>query len=207
MALPLLPEDKLVGVFSILEQEIFDLSEIENELIKKLKFYYKRTWIVGEKEFSIFSAENSTNNGAETYHKTLKTLSDLSKIILDYEIEYQRLEQGLQITRKLSKKNIENAERRNACKDKLQDGTFSTTQYLNAISLTIGHTSRLSQDDSINELFHSDDDTLQNICLICCQQWKEHLHSSLVVMQIYAEVVDRNLLMKICTVPSVVVIY
>ena len=64
------------------------------------------------------SAENSTNNGAETYHKTLKTfvkvhhpniwkfLSDLSKIILDYEIEYQRLEQGLQITRKLSKKNI-----------------------------------------------------------------------------------------------------
>ena len=99
------------------------------------------------KELSIFSADNATNNGAETCHKSLKSfvkvhhlniwkfLFDLNKIILDYEIEYQRLDQGLRITRKSSKKNIENAERRKACKDKLQDGTFSTTQYLNAISL------------------------------------------------------------------------
>ena len=64
MALPLLPEDKIVAVFSILEQENFNLREVENELIKKLKFYYKKTWIVGEKVLSIFSAENSTNNGA-----------------------------------------------------------------------------------------------------------------------------------------------
>ena len=63
-----------------------------------------------------------------------KFLSDLDKIILDYEIEYQRFEQGLQITRKSSKKNIENAERRKASKDKLQAETLSTTQYLNAIS-------------------------------------------------------------------------
>ena len=55
-----------------MEHETFNLSEGENELIKKLKFYYKRTWIVGEKELSVFSAENATNNGAEAYHKTLK---------------------------------------------------------------------------------------------------------------------------------------
>ena len=122
MALPLLPEDKLVGVFSILEREIFNLSEIENELIKKLKFYYQKTCIVGETVLSIFFSENATNNGAETYYKTLKLfvkvhhpniwkfLSDLNKIILYYEIEYQRLEQGLQISRKLSKKDIENAD-------------------------------------------------------------------------------------------------
>ena len=55
-----------------MEHETFKLNEGENELIKKLKFYYKRTWIVGEKELSVFSAENATNNGAEAYHKTLK---------------------------------------------------------------------------------------------------------------------------------------
>ena len=87
-------------------------------------------------------------------------MSDLNKIILDYEIEYQRLKQGLQITRKSSKKKIENAERRKACKDKLHDGTFSATQYITAISLTIGHTSKISQDHSIDESIHSDDDTL-----------------------------------------------
>ena len=155
---------KISTIFFNIENETFNLSEGENELLKKLKFYYKRTWIVGEKE-SVFSAENATNNGAEAYHKTLKLfvkvhhpniwnfLSDLDKISRDYENEYQRLEQGLQITRKSSTKNIENAKCRKECKEKLQDGTFSTAQYLTATSLTIGHTSKLHHEGSMMNQF------------------------------------------------------
>ena len=43
-------------------------------------------------------------------------LSELNKVILDFELEYQRLEQGLEITRK-PETNIGNAARRNACKE------------------------------------------------------------------------------------------
>ena len=98
------PEDKLIGVFLLLEREIFHLSEIENELTKMIKFYYKSTWIFGETKLSTFSSENAINNGAETtYHKTLKLfiivhhsnlwkfLSDIDYIILDNEIECQKV--------------------------------------------------------------------------------------------------------------------
>ena len=85
------------------------------------------------------------------------------------KLNVKRLEQGLEINRKSSRKIFENTERRNACKDKLQAATFSTTQNLNAVSLAIGNTSKLSMDDSIDEPIPSDNDTLQNTCLICYQ--------------------------------------
>ena len=125
MALPLLPESDILGAFSLLQQEIFYHNEIEDQLIKKLKVYYKKTWIIGQKGLSVFSAENATNNGAEAFHKTLKSvitvhhpniwkfLFDLNNVILDFELEYQRLEQGLEITRKPKRQTSENAARRN----------------------------------------------------------------------------------------------
>ena len=101
MAMPLLPESEILGAFSLLEQEMFHHNETEDQLIKMLKVYYKKTWIIGQKKLSVFSAENATNNGAEAFHKTLKSvstvhhpniwkfLSDLNKVILDFELEYQ----------------------------------------------------------------------------------------------------------------------
>ena len=49
MALPLLPETEILGILSQLE-------------------------IIGEKPLSVFSSEHATNNGAETFHKTLKSV-------------------------------------------------------------------------------------------------------------------------------------
>ena len=74
MALPLLPEREILGAFFLLEQETFYYYEIEDLLIKKLKVYYKKTWIIGQKGLSVFSTENATNNGAEAFHKTLKSV-------------------------------------------------------------------------------------------------------------------------------------
>ena len=69
MVLPLLPETEILGIFSQLETQTFEFSEIVNNLINKFKRYYKKTWIIGEKPLSVFSSEHATNNGAERFIK------------------------------------------------------------------------------------------------------------------------------------------
>ena len=141
----------------------------------------------------MFFAENATNNGAEAFHKTLKSvirlitvhhpntiwkfLTDLNKVIFDFELEYQRLEQGLDITRKPKRQTSENAARRNTCIEKLQEGTYSITQYIVAVSVTISGCGKhaLEQFDDINteildESNCDDGDDFHNTCIICCQQ-------------------------------------
>ena len=73
MALPLLPETEILGIFSQLETQTLAFGEIVNNLIIKFILCYKKTWIFGEKGLSVFSSEHATNNGAETFHKTLKS--------------------------------------------------------------------------------------------------------------------------------------
>ena len=67
-----------------------------------------------------------------------KFLTELSKVITDFASEYMRLENDLQITRPTKKNVIEKTKRREEYKEKLENGTFSTEQYLTAVSLTIG---------------------------------------------------------------------
>ena len=71
-----------------------------------LKKYVKKQWILKEKYLSVFETANTTNNGSETYHKSLKSkikthrpnigsLFDwLEGILSDFDLEYARLEQG-----------------------------------------------------------------------------------------------------------------
>ena len=80
-----------------------------------------------EKNLSVFETPNETNNGAETYHKSLKSkikthrpniwtfLDSLEEILCDFDLEYGRLEQGLQITCPGSKHHKENAIKRRIC--------------------------------------------------------------------------------------------
>ena len=153
MVLPLLPETEILGIFSQLETHTFEFGEIVNNLINKFTRYYKKTWIIGEKPSSVFSSEHETNNGAETFHKTLKPvkvhhpnvwkfLSDLNNTIIDFGSEYQRLEQGLKITRNPKQKDIANAQFRMECKEKFTSGTYLIQQYLNSLSGTISYIGR-----------------------------------------------------------------
>ena len=216
MALPPLPEREILGAFFLLEQETFYYNEIEYLLIKKLKVYYKKTWIIGRKGLSVFSTENATNNGAEAFHETLKSvitvhhpniwkfLSDLNKVILDFELEYQRLEKGLAITRKPKRQTLENAARRNTCKEKLQEGKYSITQYLAAVSATIGahgkHTLEQFEDVNTEILDESNcddgDDNFHNTCIICCQPRQGTYALIFVVTQIYVGIVPGILLRR-----------
>ena len=105
----------------------------------------------------------------------------MNKIIIDFEGEYQRLEQGLNITRNSKRKHIVNAQFRKECKDKLMNGIYSNQQYLHSISITIGkigkhnsaqyttinNTETEHEESSDDE--HDANEAISGICLICCQ--------------------------------------
>ena len=103
MALPLLPEEEIHGVYISLNQPIFQIDDSTKELITKFRMYLNRTWITGNINLSVFYYENTTNNGVESYHKSLKSyiktphpniwkfMACLDNIIADNDIEFLRL--------------------------------------------------------------------------------------------------------------------
>ena len=150
MGLPLLPEEEILPVFLSLEIPSVDLLDPEKEMIRKFRMYFTKTWIYDHRSFSVFYYENATNNGAESYHKTINTyikvshpniwnfLSYLNNIISDFDLELQRLKEGHATTR--GSNSVTNAKREiaemsvnnNYC------GFLSPIEYHNAVSLTIG---------------------------------------------------------------------
>ena len=97
-----------------------------------------------------FYYQFSTNNNAESYHKSLKSsiktshpniwkfLSSLEAKILDFDLEIRRLEEGLETTRGSNPKSRKNTDLRNQYKTKYLNGVFTAIEYINAISSTIG---------------------------------------------------------------------
>ena len=55
MALPILPESEILGAaFSLLQQEMFYHNEIEDQLIKKLRYIIKRHGSLDKRDFQCF---------------------------------------------------------------------------------------------------------------------------------------------------------
>ena len=71
MALPLLPEEDILPVYLSMARPSNDLNDTEKELVNKFRNYFSRTWLIGKINLSVFIYENATNNGAESYHKSL----------------------------------------------------------------------------------------------------------------------------------------
>ena len=117
------------------DQLIPDLSQSQDSNIRQLKKCIKKQWVLREKNLSVFVAPNETNNGAETYNNILKSkikthrpniwsfLDSLEEILCNFNLEYGRLERGLQISYPGSKQHKENAIKRSVCKEKLTNGT------------------------------------------------------------------------------------
>ena len=57
-----------------------------------------------------------------------------------------RIKEGLQITRKRKKINIDNEERRSKCKEKLIEGSYTQLEYIRAISHTVGSLTNINTD-------------------------------------------------------------
>ena len=150
MALPLLPEEEIHKVYISLELPTSELGDSAKELIKKFRTYLNRTWISGNVSLSVFYYENATNNGPESYHKSLKSyiktphpnvwklMAYLNNIITDNDIEFQRLVENKETTTEANSCTKANRAKRNECKEKYLNGFYSAGEYLDAISLPIG---------------------------------------------------------------------
>ena len=67
LVMPLLPQSEITSTFSVLEAQVFELCGTDIELVKKFKKYIKKTWILGEKNLSVYSSQIATNNGCESF--------------------------------------------------------------------------------------------------------------------------------------------
>ena len=65
----------------------------------------------------------------------------LNNVISDNDLELQRLLMVMPLQEVLMRLQWDKQIRRNQCKDKYLNGTYTAIDYLNAISLTIGHAS------------------------------------------------------------------
>ena len=101
-----------------------------------------------------------TNNCCEVYHKSLKSIirvkrpnlwafmEFLEKNLKKHDLEYQRKKNGLEIGGR-SKKDVENEEKRNRCKAKLENKECTPLQYLEEVSNTIGSQQYHNYSDTI----------------------------------------------------------
>ena len=141
-----------------------------------------------EKSLSVYATINTTNNGSEAYHKTLKYrikthrpniwtfLECLEEILCDFDLEYERLEQGLEISCPGKKLHKEHTIKRNICKEKLAHCTYFPMESLRIVSTTMGKPTYQSADENIIEDEYPDDNSsIQGesehvqLCVVCLQ--------------------------------------
>ena len=186
MALPFLPEEEIRSTYISLELPLLGLLDSEKELVKLFISYFNRTWINGNVNLSVFYYEKATNNGAESYHKFLKSyfktphskiwkfMATLNNVITDYDLELQRLLEVHETTRgPISKTQCKTA-RRNEYKEKYLNNTFSALEFLDSITQTIGHGNLYSEATTIpviNDFFDVSVDEGEEIncdrCHVC----------------------------------------
>ena len=128
------------------------LNDTEKEPLNKFRKYFSETWLIGKFDLSVFIYENSTNNGAESYHRPLNSLiktphpnvwkfmAYLENVISDYNVELQRLIQGDETTRGANSITKTKRISRNTYKEKYINGKFNSMGYLKNMASTIGST-------------------------------------------------------------------
>ena len=149
MSLPFLTEEDIRPIYLAINLST-ELNDHELKIVGSFKKYFLKTWIDGSESLSVFYYEFNTNNGAESYHKNLKSsiktnhpniwkfLSSLENIMTDNDLEIRRLDNGLTITRTPKPKVLLNNQRRTEYKTKYLNGMYTPIQYLKCISSTIG---------------------------------------------------------------------
>lgn len=151
MTLPHLPADQI----SLISAALFDQPiQVDNETktkLKKLKNYFNRYWlnIVTAAHLSVHEFNHGTNNFCESYHSRLKStirihrpaiwsfMGHLNNLIRDTELDLQRIDGDLNLTRPKSQKYRKNLENRDKLKAKFTSGQFNAMQYLSAVSHTM----------------------------------------------------------------------
>ena len=145
MSLPFLTEEDILPTYLDLELSLSGLTDNELQLVSTFKKYISKNWMNGSENLSVFYYEFSTNNGAESYHKSLngyiktnhpniwKFLSSLNNIMDDYDLEQRRLGNGLEISRPPKLKNRLKKALRNEYKTKYLNSTYTALELVNCI--------------------------------------------------------------------------
>ncbi|KAK3888653.1 hypothetical protein Pcinc_007378 [Petrolisthes cinctipes] len=114
--------------------------------IQQISDYWIRK--VTPERLSVFNFTRGTNNDAESFHSRLRAivrqhkpniytfLLHLNNLIPDAIKDIERLDADMDITRHKKEKFCRNIERRQNFKEKLQNGTYTLTQYINAVVYT-----------------------------------------------------------------------
>ncbi len=150
MALSYLPPQEIRGGADLLFSQNLDINQDSKERVARFKAYFYAYWLekVTPEKLSVFDFARGTNNDSESYHSRIKStvrqhkpniyyfLNHINNIISDTNKDIERVDNGLQITRKQKKKSAANIERRKACKEKFINGTYTVAEYLNAIVYT-----------------------------------------------------------------------
>lgn len=186
MNLPFLPEESILPVFNLIGARSLNIVGENDHKYTKFKSYIRKQWIrrTPANELSIFSAIQTTNNGAEIYHAKLKSevvvkqpriwhfIQVLNNIIADTDIDVERLRNGIEISRPIRKKSIQNGKLRRECKQKLEDGQYTPLQYLFALEDSNEPDTNLilQSEETSSETEESDDEeTNQAVCCVCLQ--------------------------------------
>ena len=145
----------------------------------------KRTWIKNTLsiELSVYHAETTTNNGTESYHK-LKTyiktphpriwsfIATLNNIIVDYDTDLQRLQNGIEITRVRCRKDRDKVQVRTFARERLISGEITPLQFLCAVRETLDEHDPGNIIESDSESETEDDNLITTsipICSVCLQ--------------------------------------
>ena len=190
MSLPFLTEEDIRPIYIAIKLST-ELNDLELKIVGSFKKYFLKTWIDGSESLSIFYYEFNTNNGAESYHKKLKSsiktnhpniwkfLSSLENIMTDNDLEIRRLDNGLTITRTPKAKILLNNKLRTEYKTRYLNGTYTPIQYLKCISSTVGIENKRAistpegesqaEIDSSSDEFGSD-----SKCYVCLLERKEN---------------------------------
>ncbi len=164
MCLPLLPADKIQEAFVSLESVIF-ADEVEK--VNAFKAYVRRQWVDGTpaQQISVFGAKTTTNNAAESWHSWIKKsimshrpniwsfISKVNNFIADIELDLQRQQNGLQISRGPKANVLKNVEHRRKLENKLIEGELTPIQFLQSASYTATNILAIAEDNFYYLLF------------------------------------------------------
>ena len=159
LALPLLPTDRISGMWAELKRDPIPnadgIPRIPAKALKQLKKYVEKTWVVGKLDvLSVFGQIARTNNHSEVYNKKWNSRVQVKNpnmwklgeriyaAFVDVEKEMGRLDNNLSITRPRARKNVLNAERLQKAEQKLVDETYSSRDFLRAVTYSFNITNK-----------------------------------------------------------------
>ena len=139
MGIGFLPQENIINAFNYLKLvRIGNTAHQEN--INKFIDYFERTWIPQIHLLSYYDANILTNNFSETFNKRLKSsigvhhanpwsfLEKLNNIIIDLELDSNRIDNGLQTTRQRNPDTLQIVS--NNLKNHLECGLISIFDFL-----------------------------------------------------------------------------